>query len=392
MHSDRLINRVFRLAARECSRLKSNPVYLLCMVVFPLLVTIFFTSLMDEGQPKELPVGIVDLDNTSTTRKLTRTLDAFSGTRVQGHYKDFNAARRAMQQNEIYGFMLFPQGTTDKLLSARRPEISFYYSNTSLTAGSLVFRDLKTISMLGSASVGSATMSAKGYTGEQISTFLQPVTLDFHAVNNPWVNYNIYLSTTLIPGCLFLFIFLITAYSVGSELKQGTARKWLATAGGNIMTAILGKLLPQFVIHLIIIYAYMLYVFGVLGFPHPGGILPMALLGLLSVLSAQGLGLFFFGIFPSMRMSMSVCSLLAVLGFSLAGTAFPTFAMDPQLKLLSAIFPLRHFFMIYQISIFNGMPMADVWQNIVALIIFAALPVFVLPRLNKAISEYVYIP
>ena len=229
------------------------------MVVFPLLVTIFFTSLMDEGQPKELPVGIVDLDNTATTRKLTRTLDAFSGTRVQGHYKDFNAARRAMQQNEIYGFMLFPQGTTDKLLSARRPEISFYYSNTSLTAGSLVFRDLKTISMLGSASVGSATMSAKGYTGEQISTFLQPVTLDFHAVNNPWVNYNIYLSTTLIPGCLFLFIFLITAYSVGSELKQGTARKWLATAGGNIMTAILGKLLPQFVIHLIIIYAYMMY-------------------------------------------------------------------------------------------------------------------------------------
>lgn len=141
------------------------------------------------------------------------------------------------------------------------------------------------------------------------------------------------------------------------------------------MTAILGKLLPQFVIHLIIIYAYMLYVFGVLGFPHPGGILPMAVLGLLSVLSAQGLGLFFFGIFPSMRMSMSVCSLLAVLGFSLAGTAFPTFAMDPQLELLSAIFPLRHFFMIYQISIFNGMPMADVWQNIVALIIFAALPV-----------------
>ena len=72
------------------------------MVVFPLLVTIFFTSLMDEGQPKELPVGIVDLDNTATTRKLTRTLDAFSGTRVQGHYKEIKAARRAMQQNQKY--------------------------------------------------------------------------------------------------------------------------------------------------------------------------------------------------------------------------------------------------------------------------------------------------
>ena len=392
MQSGRFIDRVFGLAARECRILKSNPVYLLCMVVFPLFVTFLFTSLMNEGQPQNLPIGIVDLDNTATTRKLERTLDAFSGTKIVKRYSDVSEARRAMQHNEIYGFLLFPEGTTDKLLSARRPDISLYYSNTSLTAGSLVFKDLKTISLLGSAAVGSSTMSAKGYTQEQINTFLQPIALDFHAVNNPWVNYNIYLSTTLVPGTFFLFIFLITAYSVGSELKHKSARKWLTMAGGNIMTALFGKLLPQFLIHMVVILIYSIYVFGILDFPHPGGIIPIMVLSLLCVLSAQGLGLFFFGIFPSMRMSMSVCSLLAVLGFSFAGTAFPVFAMDPELEILANIFPLRHFFMIYQISIFNGMPLADVWPNIVALLIFAVLPIFVLPRLNKAISEYVYIP
>ena len=158
------------------------------------------------------------------------------------------------------------------------------------------------------------------------------------------------------------------------------------------MTALFGKLLPQFLIHMVVILIYSIYVFGILDFPHPGGIIPIMVLSLLCVLSAQGLGLFFFGIFPSMRMSMSVCSLLAVLGLSFAGTAFPVFAMDPELEILANIFPLRHFFMIYQISIFNGMPLADVWPNIVALLIFAVLPIFVLPRLNKAISEYVYIP
>lgn len=361
------------------------------MVVFPLFVTFLFTSLMNEGQPQNLPIGIVDLDNTATTRKLERTLDAFPGTKIVKRYNDVSEARRAMQHNEIYGFLLFPEGTTDKLLSARRPDISLYYSNTSLTAGSLVFKDLKTISLLGSAAVGSSTMSAKGYTQEQINTFLQPIALDFHAVNNPWVNYNIYLSTTLVPGTFFLFIFLITAYSVGSELKHKSARKWLTMAGGNIMTALFGKLLPQFIIHMVVILIYSIYVFGILDFPHPGGIIPIMVLSLLCVLSAQGLGLFFFGIFPSMRMSMSVCSLLAVLGFSFAGTAFPVFSMDPELEILANIFPLRHFFMIYQISIFNGMPLADVWPNIVALLIFAVLPIFVLPRLNKAISEYVYI-
>ena len=151
MQSGRFIDRVFGLAARECRILKSNPVYLLCMVVFPLFVTYLFTSLMNEGQPQNLPIGIVDLDNTATTRKLERTLDAFPGTKIVKRYSDVSEARRAMQHNEIYGFLLFPEGTTDKLLSARRPDISLYYSNTSLTAGSLVFKDLKTISLLGSA-------------------------------------------------------------------------------------------------------------------------------------------------------------------------------------------------------------------------------------------------
>ena len=45
------------------------------MVVFPLLSLLFFTSLLDEGVPQEMPVGVVDLDNTSTSRALIRRLD-----------------------------------------------------------------------------------------------------------------------------------------------------------------------------------------------------------------------------------------------------------------------------------------------------------------------------
>ena len=67
----------------------SNPMYVLCMVLFPLAVTFFFTSLMNEGQPESMPVGIVDQDNTSFTRKLTRSLDAFQTSRVVAHYASF---------------------------------------------------------------------------------------------------------------------------------------------------------------------------------------------------------------------------------------------------------------------------------------------------------------
>ena len=385
-----IIKRTFEISLRECRRLKANRIYLFSMIIFPVFVTLFFTSLMGEGQPQDMPVGVVDLDKSATTRKLMRMLDSFQSSKVVAHYPNFESARLAMQHNEIYGFLYFPKGTTADLLASRQPTVSYYYSYASLTAGSLIFKDLKTISTLGTAGVGKSVMSAKGYTDKQITTFLQPIVIDLHPVGNPWLNYNVYLSTMLVPTCLLLFIFLVTAYSIGSELKQNTSKELYARAGGNPFIAITGKMLPQTVIWLVIMLGYMYYTFAVLDFPHPGGWCSIIALGVLSVLAAQGFGVFMFGLFPSMRMAMSMCSLWGVLSFSMVGTAFPTLAMDPALQSMAQLFPMRHFFIIYEIVVFGGNAWTGVALNVAALLLFACAPVFVMLRIGKALKDYVY--
>ena len=387
-----MLKRIYKIALRECGILRSNPMYFFCMVAFPVLVTVFFTSMMNEGQPMKMPVGIVDQDNTTTTRSLIRRLDAFQSSEIVASYPNINEARNAIQRNEIYAFLHIPKGTTDNLLAMRQPKISFYYSNVSLTAGSLLYKDLKTISTLGSAGVGQATMRAKGFTDEQIMSFLQPIAIDLHTINNPWANYNVYLSTLLIPGLLMLFIFLITAYSLGTELKFKRSMEWLDLADGDIIVALTGKLLPQFLVFLTIMYAHMYYVFGHLGFPHEGGAFSIMLLGLLTVLSSQAFGVFAFGLMPSLRMSMSVCSLWAMLSFTTSGATFPVFAMNPIIEAIAQLFPLRHYYMIYQICVFNGFSYIDAWFNFMAMAIFIALPFFVLAKIRRAMLEYVYIP
>ena len=189
-----------------------------------------------------------------------------------------------------------------------------------------------------------------------------------------------------------LFIFIVTAYSIGTELKFNSAKEWLDTSGGNIFVALMGKMLPQTVIFLIIMYAYMFYVFGVLHFPHPGSPGYILLLGVLSVLSSQGFGIFVFGVVPSLRMSMSICCLWAVLSYSLSGTAFPLSAMDSEIKAIALLFPLRHYYMIYQLNIFNGYSLEFSWPYMVALMAFAALPLLVTGRIKKALQTYQYIP
>lgn len=385
-----MIKNTISTALRECDNLKSNPIYLVCMVVLPVVAILFFTSLMEQGQPSRMPLGVVDLDNTATTRSMVRRLNTFQNSHVVAYYNSVEEARHAIQENKIYGFLYIPKETTDKLLSSRQPKISLYYSYASLTAGSLLFKDLKTIASLGSAGVGQATMRAKGYTDRQILAFLQPVALDLHTTTNPWTNYNIYLSTMLVPGTLLLFIFLVTAYSFGTEMKFGRAKEWLHTAGDNIFVAMLGKLLPQTIVFLTIMYLYSFYVYGVLDFPHNGGIWNILLLGFLAVVAAQGFGAFMFGLMPQLRMSMSICSLWGVLSFSMVGTAFPVFAMDAQLEAMAQLFPLRHYWRIYQTCVFNDFPLSYVWINILVLVVFALLPVLVAGNMRKAVLNYKY--
>jgi ABC-2 type transport system permease protein len=388
----KILRQIYEIMLRELLILRQNHIYRFCMVLFPILVIFFFTSLMDDGQPLNLPVGIVDLDNTSTSRSLSRKLDGFQMSKVVARYPSVAEARRAIQRNEIYGFLYIPKGTTDKLLASRQPKISYYYTYTSIAAGSMLMKDLKTVSTLGSAGLGQATMRAKGLTDAQIQTLLQPIKIDLHQIANPWTNYNAYLSTMMVPGIIMLFIFLISAYSIGTELKFATGKKWMEMADNNITVALLGKFLPQTIIWLAIVYGYEWYVFYHLGFPHFGSPWMLVLLGLMQVLASQGFGIFAFGLMPSLRMSMSVCSLWAVLSISMAGSAFPIMGMDAPLQSLSWLFPLRHYWMMYQTCVLNGFPLVETWFHFAAMAAFLLLPWLVVNKIKNAMLTYVYIP
>ncbi len=383
---------IYRIMLRELKILRQNHIYRFCMVLFPILVIFFFTSIMDDGLPTEMPVGVVDLDNTTMTRALGRRLDGFQMSKVVAHYPNMTEARRAIQRNEIYGFLYIPKGTTEKLLASRQPKISYYYSYTTLAAGSMVMKDMKTISTLGSAAVGQATLRAKGVTDRQMQALLQPISIDLHQIANPWTSYNIYLTTVMVPGIIMLFILLISSYSLGTELKFNTSRQWIQESNNSITVAMLGKFIPQTLIWLAIVYGYEWYVFYHLGFPHLGSPWMLVLLGFLQVLAAQGFGIFAFGLMPSLRMSMSISSLWAVLSISMAGSAFPIMGMDAPLQSLSWLFPLRHYWMMYQTCVFNGYPLIESWFHFAAMVGFILLPWLVVKKIKNAMLTYVYIP
>ncbi len=383
---------LINIAKREVLRIAIRPLYLFCMIIAPVFCYLFFTTLMANGLPTDMPAGVVDLDNTSTTRNIIRNLDAFQQTHIVAHYPSVMEARKAIQRGEIYSFYYIPEGTTEATLASRQPKVSFYVNYSYLIAGSLLYKDQRTISELAAGAVGRATLYAKGATEDQAMAFLQPIVIDTHALNNPWLNYSVYLCNTLFPGILMLLIFLTTIYTLGEEVKNGTGRELMRLADNSITKVLIGKLLPHTLVFFVIAVFYNVYLYGYLHYPCHSGIFPMLLAGLLLVLSSQAFGVFLFGLFGSFRLALSAASLWGVISFSISGFTFPVMAMHPTLQALCVLFPLRHYYLLYVNFALNGYPLIYAWQAVAALLVFLLLPFLVLKKLRTILLQYVYVP
>ena len=249
---------------------------------------------------------------------------------------------------------------------------------------------MRMMSEYASAAVGRATLYAKGYTDDQTMAVLQPIKMEMHAVNNPCLNYSVYLSNTLLPGVLMLLIMQVTIFAIYVEQKEETAKEWLTMADNDIVKALIGKLLPHMAIWSIMALLCLFLLYGWWHFPLNSGIWPMILNMFLLIIVSMAFGVFFCGAVPSMRWALSLATLWGVLSFPISGFSFPQMAFPTPLKALSWLFPLRHYFLVYADQALNGLPLRYSWLNIAVMLAFLGLPLLVIRRLRKFMLEYHY--
>ena len=380
------------VALREIHRLVAKPLYIFCMLIAPLFCMVCFVSLMKEGLPTNLPIAVVDLDNSSSTRSLIRQLNAFEQTEVAMQTMSFTEARQAMQRGEVYGIFYIPENFSAEASTGKQPKLSFYTNGSYLIAGSLLFKDMKTISVLAGGAVGLKTGTAKGLTESQIKGQLQPIVINTHSIGNPWLNYSVYLNNILIPGVLQLMIFLVTVFSIGSEIKFGTSPEWLKTGNNSLLVSLAGKLLPHTVLFSIVGFLSCSILYGFNAFPLQSGWMPMLTDMFLLVLASQAVGIFMIGVLPTLRLGLSFASLFGMITFSIVGLSFPVADMHPTLQALANLFPLRHYFLIYVDQALNGRDLIYCFGHYLALMAFLILPFLIGRNLKHALLYFRYIP
>lgn len=380
-------NPFMKTFAREINRMVSKPIILILLFIFPIVTSIVFCDTFKAGIPKDLPIAVLDEDNSDLSRKIVRMVDATPTCQVKYNVSSAQEGKDLIVEGKIYAFILIPREFKKDIFKAKRPQLVYYYNNQMLLIGGSITKDVNVAIQTVMGGITSKLYSRNAVPTEVAISRVNVIKVDEHVLSNPYINYSYMLIIAALIHTFQILICFLAIWAIGSEFKDGTTKEWLECANGSVLTSVFAKLLPYTISFTLLIALIYWGYFVIYGAPFNGSI-PFTLAStVLFILAYQLTGMAFVAISGNLRFSLSSGAFYTSLGFTLAGMTYPSIAMPTIMRFYSALLPLRPYLAIVVDQSQRGFPINydfGYFMWIFALAIFGAI---FMPLLKKKMQD-----
>jgi ABC-2 type transport system permease protein len=115
---------------REAHIIRHDVDIVTIILVAPLFYAFFYGSVYWYKGEHDVPIAVVDMDNSATSRLLTRNLDSHQYIAIAQSLRDVGSAERAIESNDVQGAVFIPAGFEASLKSGKGADLKVYL-NTS---------------------------------------------------------------------------------------------------------------------------------------------------------------------------------------------------------------------------------------------------------------------
>ena len=364
-------NGFFAIVKRECHILTSRPLYLFTALILPLFVLFFMKTIFGNGMIDNIPVGIVDEDNSKMSREIERLCSASPEIKITQKFSNVSEARDALLSKKIYGYLIIPHDFQEDVNANRPTTLVLCYHYAFLSVGSEVMQGFLNALRIIAVMPLQQTTEFLGISDETLETIASPISIVAHPLYNPSLNYTSYLSYPYFWVLFQILILLNIAYSFGNDFKTNGIRDCLSLGNGKFLNIILGKLLPYIIIFSsIAIFANMIEMNDIVS---TNTIISLIFISIFFVMATCSVSLLIFSIYPNLPIIISFVSMFGSLGATFAGVTFPVKAMYPIVEKISFFFPIRHFVVITDYLRYESHAFSYYWKSILILISFNIL-------------------
>ena len=383
-------NPFFKVFLREVDRMTGSTIYLFTALIGPLISFVILLSIFAEGVPRNIPVGIVDLDNTVLSRKVAMWIDATPEAAIAMHFPNQEEAYQQMAEGKLEAIVVIPDGTEKNIMKGYSEKISVFINNTNILKGGYlqkgIYKSLATLS--GGIKLQFAMKS--GLPEQQAKAKVQPVRLQQHILFNPFGNYSYFLLSALLPLMLVVFTLLSNVFAVGTEVREGTGPDWLEHANGSIIVGLAGKLLPYTILLAVDAVVMNVVLFMRMGTPLQGSFAFIMLGEIMMIITYQLLAVFLISVTANLRLGLSLASAYAMMALTFSGLTFPQFAMPAVARVFSYLFPFTQWVKIFISQAIRGEAVVHALIPMAIFVLFILLSVSSLPRLKKVLRTEKY--
>ena len=345
------------LLKKEVTLMRRNPIIPKIIFVMPLMVMLVI-PLVANLDVKNVNVVVVDSDRSQLSRRMIANLDAAKAITVNAYCDTHEDALARLERGDADVILTIPYGYS-KLIVLGRVSVSVEANGVNATKG-----------LLGSRYVSqSVQMTLQQWQTENGIT-VKPSEISVINRYNPTLNFKNYMIPALMVVLLIIICGFLPALNLVSEKESGTIEAMNVTPVDKL-TFVLSKLIPFWVVGILVVTVGMLVGWLVYGLTPVGNIAVIYLATILFSLVMSGLGLSIANQSATMLQSIFVMFAFIMIFQLMSGLFTPINSMPQWAQMITYFIPPRYFIEIMRSVYLKGTPISELWFQFSALSVFA---------------------
>ncbi len=340
--------------------MKRNPFIPRIIVAMPLMVMLIL-PLVANMDVKNVGIAVVDNDRSELSRRIIADMDASEFLSVNGCEFTYKYALDLIEKGDADAIVVIPADYSKKIILGSMPKIEIDANGVNATKGMLG-------AQYAAQSVSLTLTEWMNGQGKDMPVSATSVMNYF----NPTLDFRNYMIPALMVVLIIIICGFLPTLNLVSEKETGTIEAMNVTPVGR-MTFVLSKLIPYWVVGLIVVTVGMIIGRLVYGLAPAGNIACVYLAAILFSFVMSGLGVTIAN--KSATILQSIFMTFAfIMIFQLMGGLFTPIASMPEWAQYFTYFvPPRYFIEIMRSVYLKGATISDLWQQYTVLSCFAVI-------------------
>jgi ABC-2 type transport system permease protein len=357
--------------SNELKRIYTDAGALLILLGASVIYPIAYSVAYKNNVLEEIPIGIVNLDNTSSSNQLEKMIDASEKVSFYSEYSGIEQAKADFWKKKINGIVVIPKGFESSIYKGEQASVSLYSDAGYILIYKETLAGVLQASATFSAGVEIKKLIAKGSSTEQAFVQREPINTSYYSLYNPASSYGAYV----MPG--ILIIILQQTLLVGIGMVNGAdneKRDNLLVFPGmmkqrGVYSIILGKSLAYFLISILSFSFALVWVYDWFNYPSKASFISILMLFVPAVFAIIFLGLAVSILFKKREHSIMLLVFLSPIVLFLSGISWPSSLIPKPLYIVAHIFPGTKLAPAYLRLRTMGVELLDIRSEIVFLLI-----------------------